>query len=222
MKLLRRTMTTGGMLTPRLHVPRQVWFQSGAKFIAIESKFAACEELFLALQTCRRGVYGDFVSGLYQSESANGGIRNLDGNAVNRVLDEFDPIVETVRRDLAKKLRYLELDGNKNTGGRTLQKWGSLLTRSFSSIGSKKAEKVADLSAYIELLSRLFNLCEMLEDWMTHFERTKSFESNLVVDRLGKVSQFFESTILVFIVKDFEILMERYLKKMGQIALLPV
>lgn len=47
-------MTRGGYMTPRLYVPRNVWFQAGAKFTAIESKFTSCETILIYLQKLKQ------------------------------------------------------------------------------------------------------------------------------------------------------------------------
>jgi len=50
MKILAVTMTRGGYMTPKLYVPKNVWFQLGAKFTAIETKFTSCETILIYLQ----------------------------------------------------------------------------------------------------------------------------------------------------------------------------
>ena len=43
-------MKQGGWLTPGLYVPRDVWYQTGAKFMGLELKVSACETVLAALQ----------------------------------------------------------------------------------------------------------------------------------------------------------------------------
>ncbi|KAJ3415264.1 hypothetical protein HDV05_005274 [Chytridiales sp. JEL 0842] len=215
MRLLARTMRSGGMLTPRLHVPRHLWYQSGAKFVAIEAKFAACENIFIALN----------------------GIKDLDcrdHSAVKSALDEFETLLDNVRSSLSKKLRFLENErkgsesnasgdnssSTKDSGG--FKAWSSKLTRSLSTLGKGKAEKVADLSTYIELLARLFTTVQILESWMTYYEENQSQASSYCLDKLRRISGFFGTVVCAFVMRDFEILLERYLKKMGQVAMLPL
>lgn len=50
MKLLAQTMTRGGFMTAKLYIPPNVWFQQGAKFTAIDTKFTNCETILIWLQ----------------------------------------------------------------------------------------------------------------------------------------------------------------------------
>jgi hypothetical protein len=219
MKVLAVTMRSGGMLTPRLHVPRHIWFQSGAKFVAIEAKFSACENIYVSLNAIKD-------------------LDPRDSQAIRSAIEDFELLLDNIRSSLSKKLRFMEyekkgsadpsspIDGNSMVSGKDgtggLKSWGSKLSRSLSTLGKAKAEKVADLSTYIELLTRVFNTSQVLEKWMSYFEAENSFHASLCLEKLRKISSFFGNVICVFVLKDFEILMERYTKKMGQVASLPM
>ncbi|KAJ3255072.1 hypothetical protein HK104_007170, partial [Borealophlyctis nickersoniae] len=81
MRALSRTITKGGFLTPKLYVPRQIWFQSGARFAALDTKIAACETMMSHLSRLR-------VTG--------------PGNpqALLKELGEFEAALDLIRRDL--------------------------------------------------------------------------------------------------------------------------
>lgn len=263
MRLLCQTMTSGGMLTPRLHVPRHVWFQSGARFVSIESKFSACEQLYVGLKDCRLAVFGQNVApGLYKKDEGKPQYP-LDPGSVYRSLTTFETVMEVVKVDICKKLRYLDLSaggsapgGSSSSSGGTIGRSGSsgslssggtlgrtpgfgeegdqqeksvggmfkkllLLTKGISAFSSQKTERVADLSAYVALLVRMFSLCQMLDDWILYFENNQHSLKARILESLERISQFFDSAILLFVMKDLNILLERYLRKMAQITLLP-
>jgi len=89
LNLLRATITTGGFLTPRLHVPRLVWEQWGAKLNGLTTKATAFEAVLSLLV--------DRILPLELLSSINDPSRktqNEDG--------------EAARTDLAKVLRIFE------------------------------------------------------------------------------------------------------------------
>ncbi|KAJ3213375.1 hypothetical protein HDU67_002957 [Dinochytrium kinnereticum] len=227
MRLLGGSMKAGGFLTNELYVPRHVWYQSGAKFVAIETKFNACESIHMSLKRFIDVDVGQI-------------------NVVGQLLEEFESLLDGIRQNLVKKLRYLDPErsgkagdasiagdsmsvATSQTAGTKFLTWGSKISRGLSTLGSRKAEKVADISVYIELLSRIFTNTQFLEGWMDHFERAidsgyqggGGFQESQILERLRRISAFFLNVICAFVIKDFEILLDRYLKKMGQVAALP-
>ncbi|KAJ3167804.1 hypothetical protein HK101_011712 [Irineochytrium annulatum] len=239
MRLLARTMKQGGMLTPTLHVPRHVWYQTGTKLMAAEAKFQACESLYMTLKRFRD--LGD--------------VKALPLEKVAQSLEELEGVADGIRATLGKKLKAVgqgsgeDLSGggsgagsgtstprqtdqdsvmtNATTGSRLLN-WGSKLSRGLSTLGKGKAEKVADMGFYIELLSRLFQQSQFLEIWMKHFEgqaqgsgQGGAYQGAQILERLRRISGFYMTVICGFVLKDFQVLMERYLNKMGQVASLP-
>ncbi|KAJ3111827.1 hypothetical protein HDU96_005306 [Phlyctochytrium bullatum] len=225
MRLLGKSMRSGGFLTSELYIPRHVWYQAGAKFVAIEAKFTACETIHLALKR-----FSD--------------VDVYNTKVLTQLLEEFENVADSVRLQLGKKLKYVEmeqrkqdmtsgsLDGASTTGstqstGTRLLNWGSKLSRGLSTLG-RKAEKVADLSLYIELLHRLFSNAQILEEYMNHYEGKISADIQAMysvegqtLERLKRISNFFQTVICAFVVRDLEILLDRYQRKMSQIATLP-
>ena len=49
MRLMAETMRRGGYLTPRLYVPRQLWYQKGVAFTGIQVKYSSCDTLLIHL-----------------------------------------------------------------------------------------------------------------------------------------------------------------------------
>ncbi|OUM56945.1 hypothetical protein PIROE2DRAFT_67869 [Piromyces sp. E2] len=86
---------------------------------------------------------------------------------------------------------------------------------------NKKGEKVGDISGYIEVLISLFNQAQFLVDWINYFEAMgKSNKSEIqyvnIHKILSRISLFFGRVICTFVLKDFEMLLDRYLYKLRQ------
>jgi len=97
----------------------------------------------------------------------------------------------------------------------------SRLSRSMDKFTNKKGEKVGDISGYIEVLISLFNQAQFLVDWINYFETMgKSNKSEIQYANihriLGRISYFFGRVICTFVLKDFEMLLDRYLYKLRQ------
>jgi len=97
----------------------------------------------------------------------------------------------------------------------------SRLSRSMDKFTNKKGEKVGDISGYIEVLISLFNQAQFLVDWINYFETMgKSNKSEIQYANihriLGRISYFFGRVICTFVLKDFEMLLDRYLYKLKQ------
>jgi hypothetical protein len=45
MRILSKSIQSGGYITPKLYVPKAVWFQAGAKLSSIQTKTASWETI---------------------------------------------------------------------------------------------------------------------------------------------------------------------------------
>eukprot|EP00160_Parvularia_atlantis_P013786 Unigene3057_Nuclearia_a/m.9402 Unigene3057_Nuclearia_a/g.9402 ORF Unigene3057_Nuclearia_a/g.9402 Unigene3057_Nuclearia_a/m.9402 type:complete len:325 (-) Unigene3057_Nuclearia_a:60-1034(-) len=205
MKLLALTMTRGGYMTPKLYVPRNVWFQQGAKFTAIESKFTNCETILIWLQKL-------------QDETLT------DTNKVSKDLDEFIAQLENVQNALARKLKFIsELKQEKNVAVQNmsarLAQMGSKISKSVERLQANVMRlKIDDDTAYIELLIQVFELSQFFNNWINHFEAA---QEAIIVNKLKRVSDFFYNVLCAFVLRDFSMLLERYMKKTRQSFLTP-
>jgi len=89
MRLLSRSMSDGGYLTPRMYVPKQLWYQKGVKYVAIETKYQACINLYQHLQ---------------KIENAN--IENL--SELSDILKILEKEIDDIQNMLSKKLKYID------------------------------------------------------------------------------------------------------------------
>jgi len=102
LSLLRATITTGGFLTPRLHVPRLVWEQYGAKLNGLTTKATAFEAVLSLLVD--RVLPLELLSSATAagSSSSSSQTQNDDGEAARRDLPKAQKalrVLEGVRAE---------------------------------------------------------------------------------------------------------------------------
>jgi hypothetical protein len=59
MRLLERTMTTGGYLTSKLFIPQHLWLQGHVKLTAIDTKISSCEVVSGCLEKLEKTSFSD-------------------------------------------------------------------------------------------------------------------------------------------------------------------
>ncbi|KAI9201941.1 uncharacterized protein BJ171DRAFT_193198 [Polychytrium aggregatum] len=236
-RLLLKTMTYGGYVTPRLHVPRQMWFQSGIRLTAMDAKMTTCEVLIRQIDQ----------------------LRAVGGTNMNELLHELQDmeiVTDDLKVSLAKRLRFVDdkSGGGDDSAGYTtigrgggggsggtlgrastltretlgrattatkdkLTDWGSKLSKSVEKLTISRSQKVSDISTYVYLLSKLITESQFIEDLLTHFESAPAYNLNsLALMRLRNIAKFYATVVCPFIVRDFEVLLERFLKKMRMVA----
>ena len=105
MNLLRHTMTskTGGYITPRLHVPQEVWSQGGARLLNLPEKVRVVEVLCSSLEEVQHTSGGIFGAGNV-SASLIAGIGKKEGEMWSLKLEEFSNVCDGVVANFGKKL----------------------------------------------------------------------------------------------------------------------
>lgn len=105
MNLLRHTMTskTGGYITPRLHVPQEVWSQGGARLLNLPEKVRIVEVLCSSLEEVQH-VSGSIFGGGNVSASLAPGIGKKDGELWSLKLEDFSHVCDGVVGSFGKKL----------------------------------------------------------------------------------------------------------------------
>ncbi|TPX71134.1 hypothetical protein SpCBS45565_g01226 [Spizellomyces sp. 'palustris'] len=232
MRLLARSMTTGGFLTNGLYVPREVWIQSGAKFTAMETKLAACNEVIKEIDI------------LDERE-----ITKTDEMA--RKLMSVLKSLEHAKKTLSKKLRFIDLDSrsgpssplvtesNVSLASTSSSSTSSLLSPSlipldqkqsrFTSWGSKLSksmekltkERPADSILYIETLLRFFSAAGRLEKVLIYYSSLPPVRNvPVVLARVRGCVRLLWGVFCMFVGRDLEALLERFLKKGRQVVCL--
>ncbi|RDB29108.1 hypothetical protein Hypma_015315 [Hypsizygus marmoreus] len=218
MNLLRNTMTstTGGYITRRLHVPHEVWSQGGAKLSNVLEKVRVVAILCSALEDLQVSSSEHFGAGNVSSGLALGigSVGRKEADAWLSRLEDFSSICDGVVTNFGKKLGVGE--------GFVLKKttWGDKLTRSFDKFTNGK--NLDSPAAYVRGLEKLFLHAQLLD------EHTKAVLSQPVApayaafptdirtsteQKLKRVSEFFASVVLTFVIRDLSQLLDKYAKK---------
>ena len=121
MNLLRHTMTskTGGYITPRLHVPQEVWSQGGARLLNLPEKVRVVEVLCSSLEEVQYISGGIFGTGNVSTRLAPG-IGKKEGEIWSLKLEEFSNVCDGVVANFGKKLGVGEGFMIKKTSGVSL------------------------------------------------------------------------------------------------------
>ncbi|TFK76901.1 hypothetical protein BDN72DRAFT_890695 [Pluteus cervinus] len=216
MQLLRVTMEspTGGYITRRLHVPRGVWSQGGAKLNNVAEKVRVVGILCAALEDLEKSSAEYFGAGNVSSGLALGigSIGRTEGSAWLNKVDEFLGACDGVATDFGKKLGVGEGFAKKTT-------WGQL-TRRLDKITNGKNLDSPD--AYVQGLRRLFHLAQLLEEHTTavfSYPPAPAYAA-LPPDvrvaaetKLKRSSEFFANVVLQFVIQDLGMLLAKYAKK---------
>ncbi|XP_004343103.1 hypothetical protein CAOG_07244 [Capsaspora owczarzaki ATCC 30864] len=207
MRVLLRTMTTGGYLTPKLYVPRQVWFQTGLKLTSVSSKFMSCDTALIYLLKMDKENVKDRGS----------------WNKLDKDLDELCTILAKVQNNLSRKLPFipesdLSIEGSKQQGV-VAKGLGSMMDGVVKSVSRAKhnilKEKIADDTKYIDTVIRLFEKASFLEDWLTFFEGQENEPTaESILNKLKRLGDFLYFVVCAFVIRDFDILLQRYMKKL--------
>jgi hypothetical protein len=106
------TSKTGGYITPRLHVPQEVWSQGGARLLNLPEKVRVVEVLCSSLEEVQHVSGGIFVSA-----SLAPGIGKKEGELWSLKLEEFSNVCDGVVANFGKKLGVGEGFMIKKTSG---------------------------------------------------------------------------------------------------------
>lgn len=190
MRMLSRTILTGGYLTQSLYVPQDVWFQKGAKFPALAAKIAALEVVNDAFMDLSR------VDPL---ENMADVIKELD-TVCSSLLSSHDT--------LSRQITAIKAPSTKKEDASRYSKWSnrvSNLKQAVSRIttGNKEDEEFQ----YVQMMLMGLQNCLFLESWLTLCKNNTA-----VMERITYITQWFDQVFLVFVMGDLARLLERYQK----------
>ncbi|KAG9104603.1 hypothetical protein FRC06_000749 [Ceratobasidium sp. 370] len=195
------TRRSGGYLTPRLHVPHEVWSQGGAKLMNVGEKVRVVDALVDHLIGVREVSDGFF-----------GGRRG--GEEWLRRLEEWGRVCESLVGEHGKKLGVGEGVTGKKSSGVT----GKLL-RGFDRITNGKS--VDSHTNYTDGLKRLFSQAELFDEHIralhdpSHpvYNQLSNHVRKQIEQRMANASEFFATVVLTFVVRDLGLLMDKFVKK---------
>jgi len=189
MRVWAKTMSVGGYVTPKLYVPKVLWYQSGCKFAAFQTKLTSCEALLEGLAKLKES-YPD---------------------GLDRELDNFSSQLDIIQNSLHFHLAFIaevKKDDKEKAGwGSRMKKLGDTLAKGAARLASSQRDEGYD---YILLLRSVFEEAQFLDEWLTHFTPTGS---PIIAGKLKRVSEFFYDVVCQFAIRDFHTLVERYIKK---------
>lgn len=192
MRVWRATMVQGGYVTPKLYIPKSLWYQYGCKFAALQTKVQSCEailEVLMKLRECGKDRH-DVLE------------RELDGCCA-----QLDVVQNSLHFHLSFIAEVKKKDDKDPTWGARMKKFGGALAKGAVRLAPSQRDEGSD---YILLLKSLFDDCQFLEDWIAHFLKVNNPALNA---RLRRVSEFFLEVVCQFVLKDFNVLVDRYIKK---------
>ncbi|KAF8506863.1 hypothetical protein F5888DRAFT_1603107 [Russula emetica] len=219
MNLLRHTMTskTGGYITPRLHVPQEVWSQGGARLLNLPEKVRVVEVLCSSLEEVQHISGGIFGAGNVSTSLAPG-IGKKEGELWSLKLEEFSNVSDGVVGNFGKKLGVGEGFMIKKTSGVT--SWGGKLTRQLDKFTNQK--NLDSPASYVQGLSRLFAQAQLLDEHSRAISMqpiAPAYASlspelrSAIESKLRRSSEFFATVVLTFVVRDMAQLLDKYVKK---------
>jgi len=197
MKVWVNTMTKGGYLTQRIYVPPSLWYQGGCKFSALQTKISSCETLLEAM------------SKLKESE-----ITNTD--LLIKELDVFCSNLDVIQNGLHFHLSFIaeiKIETKSPGWGSRIKKLGGVLAKSAVRLAPSQREEGND---YIQALQTLFEEAQFFVDWLDHFNSpvgSPNFAAVAILSKIRRVSDFFWSVICAIVIRDFNALLERYMRK---------
>jgi hypothetical protein len=112
MRQLRQSIQTGGYITPRLYIPKQLWTQGGIKLLHLETKVRVIDLLLAGLESLEK-TGEPLISTTPIPPMAS---RLSASEKLIKELDSFDSLLEEAQSTLSKKLGFIEASGGKKAG----------------------------------------------------------------------------------------------------------
>ncbi|GAM22577.1 hypothetical protein SAMD00019534_057520 [Acytostelium subglobosum LB1] len=201
MRVLSKTITTGAYLTPKLYIPKAVWQQTGCKILAITAKIQSLVELqeYLAKLKTLSTKESDMPFDR----------KNMD--TIAKETDIFCSQLDIIQNALHFHLSFIpeikiEKKEEKGWAGKVKKLGTSLAKGAVRLAPSSKLEGID----YVGLLNTVFEESQFLESWMNCCE---SLGNQALSNKLRRVGEFYSVVICAFVMKDFTILLDRYMRK---------
>jgi len=207
MRTLRASMAGGGYLSAdgRVYVPRRVWLQKGARFVALGAKLECAECLVNELRR---------LCAVDRSNS----------QLVLRELQASCEMLGTLQNSLSRLLPYVPDSGDKGAKAAAAADASAVAKLSERMKGLAKSldktaarlgtlpTKCADPNEYIATLVDLFDAAAFVEAWIEHFSAS-ALEHAVVHQLLHRVAAFLYEVVCAFVIQDLNGLLERHVRK---------
>ncbi|KNC49540.1 microtubule interacting and transport domain-containing protein [Thecamonas trahens ATCC 50062] len=197
MRVWAKTMVSGGYVTPQLYIPRRMWYQTEVKLSAIPQKIDCCSQVLdqlLKLPQEDRTNHPQFVLTLGNL------CKQLD--EIQRSLDKHLHCVVGIKED---KAAVQEIRTKKQRFASKMKRLGSTISKGATRLTNKAS--VEDNTAYVELLLEVFQRAQFLDEWLDLYAADAE-----VASLLDRISRFFYEVVCTFVLEDFNVLLERYMR----------
>lgn len=192
MRVWRATMVQGGYVTHKLYIPKTLWYQSGCKFSALQTKVQSCDivlEVLMKIRECGRER------------------PDLLEKELETCCAQLDAVQNSLHFHLSFIAEVKKKDDKDPTWGARMKKFGGALAKGAVRLAPSQRDEGSD---YILQLKSLFDESQFLEEWITHFLKANN---TTISARLRRVSEFFMDVVCQFVLRDFQVLLDRYIKK---------
>ena len=202
MGMLRTSMARGGFLSAdmRVYVPRRLWLQKGARFVALGAKLDCAE---CVVNELRRMSTIDVRS----------------SREVGRAASALCDVLDSWQNSLARSLSYIpdaadkrHADGNAVSDlTRRMKGLVKGLDKTAARLGALPL-KCADPHEYIQTLVDLFDAGAFVERWLEHYA-PHALEHAQLYTHLHRVGRWFYEVLCAWVVHDLNALLARYARK---------
>eukprot|EP00475_Leptophrys_vorax_P013417 TRINITY_DN19823_c0_g1_i1.p1 TRINITY_DN19823_c0_g1~~TRINITY_DN19823_c0_g1_i1.p1 ORF type:complete len:748 (-),score=191.75 TRINITY_DN19823_c0_g1_i1:40-2283(-) len=196
MRLIRKSIEEGVALTPKIFVPREVWFQKDLKLPAYSVKNTLFAQLLEKLRVVSTNVE--------------------DPEKFIKSMAELVDSLATIQNGLAQHLTYIhgikkavEIP-NTQIGkfGAGIKKFGHSLVKKATRATAASAKVDSD-GGYAGVIMQILALGELFESWEKDLEKE-------LVDSLGevfgRVKEFFREVFLAILLTDLKSMLKKYIK----------
>ncbi|KAG9047109.1 hypothetical protein FS837_002993 [Tulasnella sp. UAMH 9824] len=235
MYLLYISITAGGYISRKLHVPRDVWTQGGAKLTSLPEKGKCVAIIDQGLDELSKASKDFLRAAQVNAAGLSGtGISRAVGERWLRALDEWVQVCDGVVGNLGKKLGVGDGGASKKAAG-----WGNKVSRTFDRMTNGKS--LDSPTSYVQGLAGLFQDVQFLGKgvFRSRIDRGSSLFVFVNIDdhhrllassmgsyasmpidirsqieaRLKRTSEFFCTVVIAFVVQDLGLLLDKYAKK---------
>ncbi|KAG1173977.1 hypothetical protein G6F70_004715 [Rhizopus microsporus] len=213
------SMTCGGHVTGNLHIPMDLWYQTNVRLPYIEAKIAASELLIAVLEkmNARKNIELNMSAVI---------------NELKVLRQTLNQINDTLMRKLGRPAPTVPLNNKQELGNihrysirtsQTIITWSSRLSKSVEKMRFDTTRNTApndeQNELYIKTLMKLFTDAKVLERWddtLTSIMHKAGKREGLVKEayQINKtcITQFM-TIVCGFVLKDYEILLNKWFKR---------
>jgi hypothetical protein len=191
---LRDTMKNGGFISPTIYVPSDVWAQMGVKFHMGKEKSLFCDQLCTLLQKLRMTEFSDSANWAKACDEFIRSSELLAAQHLNKVVPRVS--------------RWAEGASGKKESKLSEKLWK--VGHAFSKLTSTRKQSPEE-TPYTLCLLKLLEHSVFVLDYIRRGEAEGM--SHGTMERLARVSSYFRTVVIYFVLRDFYQVVERFVRK---------